>query len=168
MNGSFRWLFLIACALAPLAAQTPEYDIWIAGGRIVDGAGNPWFVGDVGIKGDTIVYVGPSKKVTARQTLDARGKTVTPGFIDTHSHGRRGIFEVPSAENQIRQGVTTIIEGPDGSSPYPVGEYLTRFSKVPATTNFGMMLGQGTVREKVIGLKDRKATPEELASTDPP
>jgi dihydroorotase/N-acyl-D-amino-acid deacylase len=162
MNGSFRRLFLIAFALATLAAQTPEYDIWIAGGRIVDGAGNPWYVGDVGIKGDTIVYVGPAKKVTARQTLDARGKTVTPGFIDTHSHGRRGIFEVPSAENQIRQGVTTIIEGPDGSSPYPVGEYLTRFSKVPATTNFGMMLGQGTVREKVIGLKDRKATPEEL------
>ncbi len=148
--------------MAPLAAQAPQYDIWISGGRIVDGAGNPWYIGDVGIIGDTIVYVGPSKKVAARQTLDARGKTVTPGFIDTHSHGRRGIFEVPSAENQIRQGVTTIIEGPDGSSPYPVGEYLTRFSKVPATTNFGLMLGQGTVREKVIGLKDRKATPEEL------
>ena len=148
--------------MAPLAAQAPQYDIWISGGRIVDGAGNPWYIGDVGIIGDTIVYVGPSKKVAARQTLDARGKTVTPGFIDTHSHGRRGIFEVPSAENQIRQGVTTIIEGPDGSSPYPVAEYLTRFSKVPATTNFGLMLGQGTVREKVIGLKDRKATPEEL------
>jgi N-acyl-D-amino-acid deacylase len=162
MNGFLRlfsWLLLTLC---PLAAQNPEYDIWISGGRILDGAGNPWFIGDVGIKGDTIAYVGPSRLATARQRLDARGKTVTPGFIDTHSHGRRGVFEAPSAENQIRQGVTTIIEGPDGSSPLPVGEYLSRFSKVPATTNFGLMLGQGTVRERVIGLKDRKATAEEI------
>ena len=128
----------------------------------MDGTGSPWFLGDVGIKGDTITYVGPPRVATARQRLDARGKTVTPGFIDTHSHGRRGVFEVPSAENQIRQGVTTIIEGPDGSSPLPVGEYLTRFSKVPATTNFGLLVGQGTIRERVIGLQDRKATPEEL------
>lgn len=162
MNGSLRVLSWLLLTLCPLAAQNPEYDIWISGGRIVDGAGNPWFIGDVGIKGDTIAYVGPSRTATARQRLDARGKTVTPGFIDTHSHGRRGVFEVPSAENQIRQGVTTIIEGPDGSSPLPVGEYLSRFSKVPATTNFGLMLGQGTVRERVIGLKDRKATAEEI------
>jgi dihydroorotase/N-acyl-D-amino-acid deacylase len=87
---------------------------------------------------------------------------VSPGFIDTHSHGRRGAFDVPSAENQIRQGVTTIIEGPDGSSPYPIKPFLDRFSKVPATTDFGLLLGQGTVREQVIGLKDRKAT-EEIA-----
>jgi len=162
MNGSLRSLPLILMMLCPLAAQVPEYDIWISGGRILDGAGNPWFVGDIGIKGDTIAYAGPSHAATARQRLDARGKTVTPGFIDTHSHGRRGVFEVPSAENQIRQGVTTIIEGPDGGSPLPIGEYLSRFSKVPATTNFGLMVGQGTVRERVVGLQDRKATPEEI------
>lgn len=161
MAGFIRSLTLILAAV-PAFAQNPEYDIWISGGRILDGAGNPWFVGDVGIKGDTIAYVGPSRTATARQFLDARGRMVTPGFIDTHSHGRRGVFEVPSAENQIRQGVTTIIEGPDGSSPLPIGEYLTRFSKVPATTNFGLLVGQGTVRERVIGLKDRKATAEEI------
>jgi dihydroorotase/N-acyl-D-amino-acid deacylase len=157
-----RRISLILLFLGTLAAQNPEFDIWISGGRILDGTGSPWFAGDIGIKGDTIAYVGPSRPATARQRLDARGKTVTPGFIDTHSHGRRGVFEVPSAENQIRQGVTTIIEGPDGSSPLPLGEYLTRFSKVPATTNFGLLVGQGTIRERVIGLQDRKATPEEL------
>jgi dihydroorotase/N-acyl-D-amino-acid deacylase len=162
MLGCVRFVLLILPLLSPLAAQNPEFDIWISGGRVIDGAGNPWFTGDVGIKGDTIAYVGPSRAATARQRLDARGKTVTPGFIDTHSHGRRGVFEVPSAENQIRQGVTTIIEGPDGSSPLPIGEYLTRFSKVPATTNFGLLVGQGTVRERVVGLQDRKATPEEI------
>lgn len=147
-----------------LLAQNPEFDIWISGGRVVDGTGNPWFLGDIGIRGDTIAYVGPTRSANARVRWDVRGKTVTPGFIDTHSHGRRGVFEVPSAENQIRQGVTTIIEGPDGSSPFPIGEYLARFSKVPATTNFGLLVGQGTIREKVVGLKDRNATPAEVES----
>jgi len=153
-----RW---ILCFFRTIAAAQ-EFDIKIAGGRIVDGAGNPWFLGDVGIKGDSIVYVGPSTTKAARAVLDARGKVVTPGFIDTHSHGRRGVFEVPSAENQIRQGVTTILEGPDGSSPYPIGAYLARFSKVPATTNFGLLVGQGTIRQNVVGLTNRKATGEEI------
>lgn len=158
-----RWLVLLFLGCS-LSGQLPEFDIWISGGRIVDGAGNPWFIGDIGVRGDTIAYAGPPKKdIRAKRILDARGKTVTPGFIDAHSHGRRGIFEVPSAENQIRQGVTTIMEGPDGSSPWPIGEFLSRFSKVPATTNFGLLVGQGTIREKVIGLKDRKATPEEIS-----
>ncbi len=153
--------FVLLSAL-PALSQTPDFDILITGGRIVDGGGNPWFVGDVGIVGDTVVYVGPPTRKVGKKTLSAQGLIVAPGFIDTHSHGRRGIFEVPTAENQIRQGVTTIIEGPDGSSPYPIKPFLDRFSKVPATTNFGLMLGQGTVREQVIGLKDRKATPEEI------
>ena len=157
-----RAVFFLLLALSPLLSQTPDFDILITGGRIIDGGGNPWFLGDIGIKGDTIVYVGPTTTKTARRTLSARGLTVAPGFIDTHSHGRRGIFEVPTAENQIRQGVTTIIEGPDGSSPLPLKPFLDRFSKVPATTNFGLMVGQGTIREQVIGLKDRKATPEEI------
>lgn len=162
MSGFLRSLPLLLGLVTQLAAQNPEFDIWISGGRIVDGTGATWYLGDVGIKGDTIVYVGPPRAATARQNFDARGKTVTPGLIDTHSHGRRGVFEVPSAENQIRQGVTTIIEGPDGSSPLPIGEYLSRFSKVPATTNFGLLVGQGSIRDKVIGQKDRKATPEEI------
>jgi dihydroorotase/N-acyl-D-amino-acid deacylase len=154
-----RLLFLLAL---PVLAQSPDFDLLITGGRIVDGTGNPWFFGDVGIVGDTVVYVGPATRKVGKKTLSAQGLTVAPGFIDTHSHGRRGVFDVPSAENQIRQGVTTIIEGPDGSSPYPIKAFLDRFSKVPATTNFGLLLGQGTVRERVIGLKDRKATPEEI------
>jgi dihydroorotase/N-acyl-D-amino-acid deacylase len=150
---------LWACALA---AQPPVYDIVIAGGRILDGAGNPWFIGDVGIQGDTIAYVGPSGRARGRLTLDAKGLIVAPGFIDTHSHGRRGIFESPAAENQIRQGVTTIIEGPDGSSPLPLKPFLDKLAATRFNVNFGMLAGQGSIRQQVIGLKDRKATADEI------
>ena len=66
----------------------------------------------------------------ATRTIDVAGRIVAPGFIDIHSHARGGIFDVPTAENYIRQGVTTIIEGPDGSSPIPVKPFL---EKVAAT-----------------------------------
>ncbi|MBM3767147.1 MAG: D-aminoacylase, partial [Acidobacteria bacterium] len=88
--------FLLFVSLG-LAAQNPEFDIRISGGRVIDGAGNPWYIGDVGITGDAIVYVGPPTTRAAKIVLDARGRYVTPGFIDTHSHGRRGVFDVPSA-----------------------------------------------------------------------
>src|ERR1041384_8004723 len=155
---------LTLCFCAVAAAQSPTYDIVIAGGRIIDGAGNPWFVGDVGIQGDTIAYVGPPGNARGQVTLDAGGLVVAPGFIDTHSHARRGIFESPAAENQIRQGVTTLIEGPDGSSPLPLKPFLDKLAATRFTVNFGTLVGQGSIRQNVIGLKDRKATPEEIAA----
>src|SRR5579872_6335608 len=122
MRSRFAPAILCFCAIA--AAQPPAFDVLISGGRIVDGSGNSWFVGDVGIQGDTIGYVGPAGKARGRVTLDARGLIVAPGFLDTHSHARGGIFETPSAENKIRDGVTTVIEGPDGSSPVPLKPFF--------------------------------------------
>ena len=86
-----------------------QYDFLIRNGRVVDGAGNPWFRADVGIRGDTVAAVGSLPGATAPRTIDAGGRVVAPGFIDIHTHSRRGIFEVPTAENYIRQGVTTLI-----------------------------------------------------------
>ena len=106
------FLFL-AVVVAPSA---DSFDILIRDGRIVDGAGNPWFRGDVGIRGDSIAAVGHLPGAKAERVIDAGGHIVAPGFIDMHNHGRRGIFKVPTAENYIRQGVTTIIEGNDGGS----------------------------------------------------
>ena len=98
MNGYLCRFVLLIGALGSLGAQNPEYDIWISGGRIVDGAGNPWYLGDVGIKGDTIVYVGPAKKVTARQTLAKRSHlgssipTATAAAASLKSRARRTRF----------------------------------------------------------------------------
>ena len=129
---------------------------------MLDGAGNPWFVGDVAIQGDRIVAVGLLGDAEARLKIDARGLAVAPGFIDIHTHARRGIFEVPAAENCLRQGVTTVIEGQDGSSPLPLAPYLARLEKSSISVNFGLLAGQGSIREQVIGLENRKATPEEI------
>jgi dihydroorotase/N-acyl-D-amino-acid deacylase len=95
-------------------------------------------------------------------SIDARGLAVAPGFLDTHSHSRRNIFREPSAENLVRQGITTVVEGPDGSSPIPLKPFLEKLAATPLGINFGMLMGQGSIREKVIGLKDRKATAEEI------
>ena len=126
----FRGLMLTAMptALAAIvAAQAPaSYDLVIRGGRVFDGAGNPWSVADVGVRQDTIAAVGPALAGRGQREIDAGGLVVSPGFIDTHTHARRGIFEVPTADNYVRQGVTTIFEGPDGGSPVPLKPFLEK------------------------------------------
>ncbi|HEY2944963.1 MAG TPA: D-aminoacylase, partial [Vicinamibacteria bacterium] len=156
-------LALLAAALAvrPVAAQEPPYDLLLRGGRVIDGTGAPWYVADVAIRGDAIVAVGRGLSGAARRTVDVGGLVVSPGFIDLHSHARRGIFKVPTAENYVRQGVTTLMEGPDGSSPLPLREFLDKLAATPMSVNMGSFVGQGSIREKVIGTVDRKATPDE-------
>ena len=152
---------MIAFLLATTLLTAP-YDVVIRNGRIVDGSGNAWFRGDVAISGDTIVAIAPRIEGEAKRTIDANGSVVAPGFIDLHTHARRGIFEVPTADNYILQGVTTIFEGPDGSSPLPIGEFLARVEKQGVAPNFATFVGHGSVRTKVMGSVDRAATPAEL------
>jgi N-acyl-D-amino-acid deacylase len=158
-------LAVLAIGLAAvIGAQAPAgYDLVIRGGRVLDGAGNPWVIADVAVLGDTISAIGPNLPGRGRRDIDARGLVVSPGFIDTHTHARRGILDVPTADNYVRQGVTTIFEGPDGSSPLPLKPFLEKIAALGITPNWGMFVGQGSVREAVIGRVDRKATPEEIA-----
>src|SRR5438094_2167769 len=112
-----RILAFLLTALFSLAASAedgPPYDLVIRNGRIVDGTGNPWFRGDLAIRGDVIAKLAPKIDEPAARTIDADGQVVAPGFIDIHTHARRGIADVPTAPNYIRQGVTTLMEGPDG------------------------------------------------------
>src|SRR2546423_15067857 len=154
---------LMALLAAPLLfAQAPRFDLLITGAKVVDGSGGAWFYADLGIKGDTIAAIGLLSNATAATRIDARGLVVAPGFIDIHSHGRRGIFAVPTAENYLREGVTTIIEGPDGSSPLPVAPFFEQVSKTRVSVNVGAFVGQGTIREQVVGLANRKATADEI------
>src|SRR5689334_6970390 len=105
-------LLLVAAALA--GAQ--DYDILIRGGHIVDGAGNPAYYGDIGIRQGRIAAMGHLEGKTAARTIDAAGLTVAPGFIDIHNHSDFTIVEDGNAESMIRQGVTSMILGEGGSA----------------------------------------------------
>jgi N-acyl-D-amino-acid deacylase len=153
---------LFALTAGPLAQQT-TYDVVIRNARIVDGTGAPWYRGDIGIRGDTIVAMAAAIEPGGARTIDAAGQVVSPGFIDIHTHARRGIFEVPTADNYVRQGVTTLIEGPDGSSPVPLAPFLQKLDALPKSVNIGSFIGQGSIRSEVIGDVDRKATSDEIA-----
>jgi len=154
---------LAAGAPIETAAQdAPAYDLILRNGRIVDGTGSPWYRGDVAVLGDRIAAVGPALTGTARREIDVGSQVIAPGFVDVHSHGGGSIFDVPTAENYLHQGVTTFVAGPDGSSELPLGPWLERLEALPRTVNVGSMVGQGTIRGRVIGAADRPATPAEL------
>src|SRR3954463_6952803 len=148
--------------LLPFLVHAQTYDLLIQNGKIFDGAGNPWFYGDIAVRGDTIGAIGHLPGAKAAVRIDARGLAVAPGFIDIHSHGRRGIFQVPDAANYLNEGVTTIVEGPDGSSPVPLAPFLKKVTATPISINFASFVGHGSLRSTVMGLVNRKSTPEEV------
>ncbi|MGE0359620.1 MAG: amidohydrolase family protein [Vicinamibacterales bacterium] len=154
-----------AVAVAP-AAQSPSsepFDLVIAGGRVVDGSGSPWFVGDVAVRGDRIAAVGHLGSITARVRLDATGLVVAPGFVDPHVHARDRLFELPTAEGYLLQGLTTVVDGNDGSSPLPLAPFLDQVAAATVSPNVAAFVGQGTVRQAVMGTANRKASADEIA-----
>jgi len=156
-------LVLVGSLVLPLAGQGGEsFDLIIRGGRLVDGTGNPWFSADVGVQGDRVARIGDLSGAVARRVIDGTGLVVAPGFIDPHTHAVRGIFEVPTADNYLLQGVTTLTEGNDGSSPFPIGVHLNEIAETAISPNWAVYVGQGTVRREVIGSDDREPTADEL------
>ncbi len=149
-------------ALGGGAASAQDFDILIRGGRIVNGSGNPWFEADVGIRGDRIAAIGDLSRAAAATVVDASGLVVAPGFIDPHTHALRGVFDVPTADSALLQGVTTLTEGNDGSSPWPIAEHYRAIGELGISPNWAVFVGQGTIRSLVIGTVDRDATAAEL------
>jgi dihydroorotase/N-acyl-D-amino-acid deacylase len=156
-------LVAVTLASADAGAGEAPYDLVLRNARVVDGTGSPWYRADVAIRGDTIAHIAPSIASPAVRVIDVRGAVVSPGFVDLHTHAMRGIFQVPTADNYVRQGVTTILEGPDGSSPVPLKPFLDKLEALQKSPNIGSFVGQGSVREAVVGLADRAANAEEIA-----
>lgn len=154
--------FTLGLMIVAVSAQGGPYDLIIRNARIVDGTGSPWYRGEIGVRGDTIASIAQSIPERAAREIDANGQIVTPGFIDIHNHARENIFELPTADNYIRQGVTTIIEGPDGGSPVPLAPFLAKLDATQKSINIGTFIGQGSVREAVLGRANRRPTPAEL------
>jgi dihydroorotase/N-acyl-D-amino-acid deacylase len=144
-----------------LLAQQP-FDILITGARVVDGSGNPYFYADIGIRGDTIADLGRLRGHAAATTLDAAGLTVAPGFLDIHNHSYPAIFDEPTAKGYLYQGVTTLVGGPDGSSPIPLKPALDKLAGLRMSVNMGLCTGHGSIRRLVMNMDNRRPTPQEL------
>ena len=165
---------LVAGLLAGCGADEagPEFDVILEGGTVYDGSPGEGFAADVGIARDRITAVGSLAGRDAALRLDVSGLAVMPGIIDIHNHAirpdasRSGIYLWPDAENLVRQGVTSVIGGPDGWSPLPIEADFRQLEASPAAVNFGTFVGHGTVREEVMGFADRPATEQELAQME--
>ncbi|MBK6796137.1 MAG: D-aminoacylase [Acidobacteria bacterium] len=156
------FIVLIECGIF---AQVPIKDsLLIKGGKVIDGTGAPARSLDVRISGDVITEVGRLKPRQGEKVIEAHGMVVAPGFVDIHNHSERGFANDPTARSQILQGITTIAVGPDGGSPWPVGDYLNWCEKQKFSTNVIAFVGHATVRQKVMG-KDfqRTATQSEIS-----
>ena len=158
----YRLLTLLLALGTSHAYSQNSYDIIISNGRVIDGSGNPWYEADVAINGERIVRIGDLSSDTGSQVIDANGLIVAPGFIDPHTHALRGILDVPNAESALLQGVTTLTEGNDGTSPFPVDEHYQTILDKQISPNWGIFVGHGTIRSQVIGAEDRDPTPDEL------
>jgi len=163
-------LFVVLLTGCQQATESlPPFDIVLEGGSVFSGNNEEPVIKDIGIVGDRIVATGDLGDRTAALRLDVTGLAVVPGFIDIHSHAVRpepgdGIFRWPDAENLIRQGVTTVIGGPDGGSPLPISETLAAIEQSPASVNFATFVGHGSIRGLIIGDDDRPPTADELQS----
>jgi len=163
----------VAAALAAPAFRLPSrraYDLILRGGLVFDGSGAAGRVADVAVQDGRIAAIAGRIGEAAREEIAAHGLAVAPGFIDIHSHGDGSLFEDPRVESVIRQGVTTMVVGQDGSSRVPArtGEtsflpFFQRVEALPSAVNLATMVGLGTVRRVVVGLDNRPATAAELA-----
>ncbi len=176
----FVFLMGIVCT-ASFAAE--PFDLVIRNGRVVDGTGNPWFYGDVAIRGKRVVAVGQIPNEPAKQVIDAAGLVIAPGFIDIHSHSDTLLLEDGSAHSKIRQGVTTEVLGEaDSAGPalgqLPVrkqvvgnrtlqwktlGEYFDTLDREGIAVNVASYVGLGTVWRCVMGDSFERPNPEQLS-----
>jgi N-acyl-D-amino-acid deacylase len=154
-----------AVLIAP-CPQTPQLDLLILHGKLVDGSGSKPRTADVGIRGDRITLVGDARKanLTAARILDAKGLVVAPGFIDPHTHTLGDLYDQNRKSNEpyLMQGVTTVVTGNDGGSVVNVGEILRKWDEQGIGTNAVLLAGHGTIRGRVLGPTDAQPDAAQL------
>lgn len=162
---SINYLRIVALAVIVtfVSCKNEKYHVIIKNAMIIDGSGTHGRIGDVGINADTIAMIGDLSKANADTIIDAGKLVLSPGFIDSHSHHDRGMFENRELAALTSQGVTTMIIGQDGGSRYPVKELFEQVKVTPLSINVGSYTGHNTLRRNVLGEKyQRISTQEEI------
>lgn len=157
-----RFLLFIVALFNTIITQSQDFDILITGGKVIDGSGNSWFYGDVGIKNGKVAAVGTLNQLSAAKRIDATGLIVAPGFIDVHTHIESNDLTVPSAPNFLFDGVTSVVTGNCGGSNTEIGKYFIRLDSVKMGINVATLIGHNSVRHAIIGDAQRDPTPDEL------
>ena len=164
-----------------------DYDLVIKDGLVFDGLGNPGLVTNIGISGNSIKYIGSVSPSRGVRVIDARSLAIAPGFIDVHDHTDVHLLANPKAESSIHQGITTLISGNCGSSPFPIAEeifeeqkeslkiqydvdltwrditgFFARLQEKGMALNYATLVGQGAIRGAAMGFNDRPPKPEEM------
>jgi N-acyl-D-amino-acid deacylase len=173
---------LLALVVAPPDSRwrQTKYDLIIRDGTLFDGTGAPGIEADLAMNAGRIAAIGKRIAEKGSDEIDAKGLAVAPGFIDIHSHGDGSMWEDPRQESLVRQGVTTIVVGQDGSSRAPARVEETRaagqgpsefesfnalfaaIDRLKPSVNVASMIGAGTLRGLVVGNDNRPATADEI------
>jgi N-acyl-D-amino-acid deacylase len=156
-------MIVYAFLLFPCSRLLAQAYVLIRNGRIIDGSGNSWYYGDIAIKDGRILRAGNTGDITASKVIDASGLVLAPGFIDVHGHIEGSIFERPTSDNYIFDGVTTVITGNCGGSADDLKDFFRRIDSARTSINVASLVGHNTVRRLAMGLEDRKAGKEEQA-----
>ena len=152
---------LLLLLLPSILFAQQKVDLLIKNGRIIDGTGNSWFYGDLAVKDGKIISIGKLPDASATKTIDAKGLIVAPGFIDVHGHIEGGVFERPTADNYIYDGVTTVVTGNCGGSADDLKNFFWRLDSMKTSINIASLIGHNNVRRMAMGLDDRLATAAE-------
>lgn len=167
MNLVKTFSILLLLSILSCSKEVVEVDILILNGFVYNGLDKMPSGTSIAIKNDKIVFVGnkDASHFKTEKTINAKGKIVSPGFIDPHTHADRELKDPKLSHNQpfLFQGITTVVVGNDGASFYPTSEYRTKYESHGIGTNVAMMVGHGTIRNQVMGKSDKKATEEEIA-----
>ena len=164
-----------------------DFDKVIKSGRVYDGSGNEAYEADIGIQGNFIKEIGAIPISRAEKVIDAKNLAVCPGFIDAHDHTDVHLLVNPKAESSIRQGITTLVSGNCGGSPFPVAEeiyeemkknfkeiyqidltwtdirgFFSRLEERGMALNYSSLVGQGAIRGAAMGFNDRPPSSDEL------
>lgn len=161
---TLRWVLAAQLASVALAAPSPQQvptqeppTVVIANAQVADGTGAPLRKANVRIAGERIVEIGAFAPARDESVIDASGLVLAPGFIDIHNHSNDGLIREPLAPTQIAQGITTLVMGADGKSPWPIGAWLDARRAQPVAPNVALLVGHAIVRYEVLGEDYRRA-----------